>query len=67
MRDAAALVERVEPLLPGIAERAAEGERLRRLPRRDPRRAPRGRLVSALVSPSGRGTASGSTPVVALG
>ena len=67
MRDAAALVERIEPLLPAIAARAAEGERLRRLPDETLAELREADVFRALVSPERGGHGLGLDSVVALG
>lgn len=67
MRDAEELVARVEPLLPAIAARAAEGERLRRLPDETLALLREADVFRALVSPERGGHGLGLDAVLVLG
>lgn len=67
MRDADELVARIEPLLPAIAAKAAEGERRRRLPDETVALLREADVFRSLVSPERGGHGLGLDAVVALG
>ena len=57
-----ALLARMEPLLEGIAARAADGERLRRLPEETVVELAASGVFKAMIRPSEAASASASTP-----